>query len=261
MYRRRRPHRQPAGPGSTRSRSGWTPNKARGWAPIWPPANRRMSSIFGPAEGVLGIWSSFRHAHRRAFDVRPDQPLLELRGHTGRGRRPAGAVFAPRTILTYWCPPAWRCSRKKSATRRSTGGGQHYRQRVATLIRKGHSLIRRDGHGQVVFKAELGNVSADAVQIQGVWVNPRLPRPGPAAGVHGRRRRTVAAIRPGRQPVRQRLQPPGGGRLRVASGSGRSARSRPCCSRPVPAAIPDQGSAGGCCAAVGCRKHARGTVD
>ena len=60
-------------------------------------------------------------------------------------------------------------------------GGHHYRQRVRSLINKGHSLVYREPGGEVVFKAELGNVSADAVQIQGVWMNPAYRGKGLAA--------------------------------------------------------------------------------
>lgn len=143
--------------------------------------NRRMSSIFGPAEGVLGIWSSFRHAHPRAFDVRPNQPLMELRGTPDVAADPQ-VRYSTEDDYDVLVPACVAMFEEEVGYSPLAGGGQHYRQRVATLIRKGHSLIRRDSHGQVVFKAELGNVSAQAVQIQGVWVNPAYRGQGLAAG-------------------------------------------------------------------------------
>ena len=142
---------------------------------------RRMSSIFGPAEGVLGIWSSYRHAHPRAFDVRPNQPLMELRGTPAVPADPQ-VRFSTDDDFDVLVPACVAMFEEEVGYSPLIGGGQHYRQRVATLIGKGHSLIRRDGQGQVVFKAELGNVSADAVQIQGVWVNPAYRGRGLAAG-------------------------------------------------------------------------------
>ena len=139
-----------------------------------------------------------------------------------------------------------------------TGGGQHYRQRVATLIRKGHSLIRRDSHGQVVFKAELGNVSADAVQIQGVWVNPAYRGQGLAAGCMAavvelsRQYAPVASLYVNDYNHRAR------GRLRVGRvPAGRHVRHRVVLDPfRQPHRVKDH--AGKAVPPCGCRKHARG---
>mgnify|MGYP003289863636 CR=1 FL=1 len=53
---------------------------------------RTYSSIFGPAEGVLGIWSRLQFGPQRPHDVRPNQPLLVLDGVT----KSFGAVAALR---------------------------------------------------------------------------------------------------------------------------------------------------------------------
>jgi Predicted acetyltransferase len=50
-------------------------------------------------------------------------------------------------------------------------GGALYRSRVAELIRIGRSFARIED-GQVVFKAEIGAVTPQVCQIQGVWVHP-----------------------------------------------------------------------------------------
>ncbi len=54
------------------------------------------------------------------------------------------------------------------------GGQEFYSRRVAGLIREGHSLVHIDANGTVVFKAELGAVTRDVTQVQGVWMNPEL---------------------------------------------------------------------------------------
>jgi len=64
-------------------------------------------------------------------------------------------------------------------------GGRLYRMRVEELVRSGRAFARFED-GEVVFKAELGAVSAHACQVQGVWVTPSrrgegLSVPGMAA--------------------------------------------------------------------------------
>jgi hypothetical protein len=54
-------------------------------------------------------------------------------------------------------------------------GGALYRAQVASLIANGRSLVRTavDRRGlRVVFKAEIGSVTPQTAQVQGVWVNP-----------------------------------------------------------------------------------------
>lgn len=52
-------------------------------------------------------------------------------------------------------------------------GGHAYRRRASELISSRQAYIRTDGR-DVVFKAELGAVSAHCAQLQGVWVHPDL---------------------------------------------------------------------------------------
>ncbi len=92
-------------------------------------------------------------------------------------------------------------------------GGAAYRARVSELVAGGRSLARIED-GKVVFKAEIGAVTSQACQVQGVWVPPELRGRGHArrgmAAVVGFARRSLA---PGGQPVCQRLQHAGQGRL------------------------------------------------
>ena len=143
-------------------------------------ANRRTSSIFGPAEAVMGIWSSYQQTASRPFDVRPRQPLMELRGDPAVPASP-DVRFSEPEDLDVLLPACVAMFEEEVGYSPMSGGGQHYRQRVRSLIGKGHSLIQRDSTGEVVFKAELGNVSAAAVQLQGVWMNPKYRGRGLAA--------------------------------------------------------------------------------
>jgi len=55
-----------------------------------------------------------------------------------------------------------------------------YRARIADVIRSGRALARIED-GRVVFKAEIGAVSAQACQVQGVWIDPQMRGLGMAA--------------------------------------------------------------------------------
>jgi predicted GNAT family acetyltransferase len=64
-------------------------------------------------------------------------------------------------------------------------GGASYRARLEQLIRSGRAFARIQD-GQVIFKAEIGAVTPQVCQVQGVWVRPEdrgrgLAAPGMAA--------------------------------------------------------------------------------
>ena len=66
-------------------------------------------------------------------------------------------------------------------------GGASYRARLEQLIRGGRAFARIEG-GRVIFKAEIGAVTPQVCQVQGVWVRPEcrgrgLAAPGMAAVV------------------------------------------------------------------------------
>jgi uncharacterized protein len=50
-------------------------------------------------------------------------------------------------------------------------GGVGYRARVSELVSAGRAFARFE-NGEVVFKAEIGAISSQVGQIQGVWVHP-----------------------------------------------------------------------------------------
>ena len=59
-------------------------------------------------------------------------------------------------------------------------GGASYRARLEQLIRGGRAFARIED-GRVIFKAEIGAVTPQACQIQGVWVRPEYRGQGLAA--------------------------------------------------------------------------------
>ena len=134
-------------------------------------SGRRYSSIFGPAEAVLSIWSELQHSSPQPFDIRSDQPLLQMTGVPQVQPAP-GLRYAQPAELDVLLPACAAMFEEEVGYSPVAGGSHHYRQRVKSLIARRQSLVDFDAAGQVVFKAELGTVSRGAVQIQGVWMNP-----------------------------------------------------------------------------------------
>lgn len=132
---------------------------------------RRYSSIFGPAEAVLSVWSELQHSSPQPFDVRSNQPLLQMSGVSQVQPAP-GLRYAQPAELDVLLPACAAMFEEEVGYSPVSGGSHHYRQRVKSLIARQQSLVDFDASGQVVFKAELGTVSSSAVQIQGVWMNP-----------------------------------------------------------------------------------------
>ncbi|MCC3280606.1 GNAT family N-acetyltransferase [Arthrobacter sp. zg-Y40] len=134
-------------------------------------SRNRFSSVFGPSEAVLSIWSQLRQSSPEPFDVRPDQPLLQMTAESGVAPAPGLRAARPGD-LDVLLPACTAMFEEEVGYSPVSNGDRHYRQRVKNLIDRRHSLMDLDAAGQVVFKAELGTVSSQAVQVQGVWMNP-----------------------------------------------------------------------------------------
>lgn len=149
---------------------------------------RRCSSIVGPAEAVLGLWSRLRYFWPAAREVREDQPSMAIEhapliAADPRVRRSRPEEFG--TVL----PACVRMFTEEVGYSPVSGPGGPYETRVHGLIAQGRSFVRIDQpDGAVVFKAELGAVAGGVAQVQGVWVAPdrrgeRLSEAGMAAVV------------------------------------------------------------------------------
>jgi predicted GNAT family acetyltransferase len=141
---------------------------------------RRCSSIVGPAEEVLDLWALLEPAWGPAREVRGQQPLLAI--EVAPRVRPDAAVRPLRSAELDAVLPACVAmfTEEVGVSPLAGGGAEPYRARVAEMLRRGRAFGRIED-GRVVFKAELGAVSADASQVQGVWVDPALRGRGLAA--------------------------------------------------------------------------------
>jgi len=135
---------------------------------------RRCSSIVGPRDLVAPLWRRLEPVWGPARDVRPEQPLMVT-------ARPPAAVppdplvrrVQPNEIDVLLPASIAMFTEEVGVSPVAADGGSLYRSRVNELIQLGRSFARIED-GRVVFKAEVGAVTASACQIQGVWVDPAL---------------------------------------------------------------------------------------
>lgn len=144
-------------------------------------SERRHASIYGPAAGVLGIFSALERRGIHAKEIRSNQPLLAIRAdpliEPTASLRPSRMSDFDRIL-----PAAVAMFEEEVGYSPYTGGEEFYRRRVASLIRNGHSLSSLDEYGEVVFKADLGVLCRQASQVQGVWLRPEDRGQGLSAG-------------------------------------------------------------------------------
>ncbi|MBT2536788.1 GNAT family N-acetyltransferase [Arthrobacter sp. ISL-69] len=144
-------------------------------------SGRRFASIFGPADTVLAIYEQLEQLGQAAHEVRADQPLMTITeppavlANTDLG-------FGQLADFDRILPACAAMFEEEVGYSPFLGGREFYSRRVEGLIRQGHSLVHLNADGQVLFKAELGAVTADVTQVQGVWMNPSFRGLGLSAG-------------------------------------------------------------------------------
>ena len=132
---------------------------------------RGCSSIVGRAELVLPLWQELSGHWSPPREVRADQPLMVLAGPPAVA---ADALVRPVRMheLDHYLPAAIAMfTEEVGIDPRAGDNGVGYRARVAELVNAGRAFARFEGD-QVVFKAEIGALSRQVGQIQGVWVHP-----------------------------------------------------------------------------------------
>lgn len=159
---------------------------------------RRCSSIVGPVEPVQRLWSQLRPHWGAPRSVRNPQPVMAISASSSVPRDPWVRQVRPEE-LDIVLPACVAMFTEEVGVPPYTGdGGAAYRSRLADLIRHGRAFARIEDD-QVVFKAEIGAVTAHACQVQGVWVSPQrrgngLAAPGMAAVVDEARRRLAPTV-------------------------------------------------------------------
>ncbi|MFF2031980.1 GNAT family N-acetyltransferase [Arthrobacter sp. NPDC058192] len=144
-------------------------------------SGRRYASIFGPAETVLALYAALEQLGLAAHEVRDDQPLLTITGPPAVRPEPA-LGFGRLADFDKILPACAAMFEEEVGYSPYLGGKEYYSRRVKSLIRQGHSLVHMNTNGDVVFKAELGAVTPEVTQVQGVWMNPDFRGQGLSAG-------------------------------------------------------------------------------
>ncbi|MET8703129.1 GNAT family N-acetyltransferase [Kitasatospora sp. NPDC004723] len=134
---------------------------------------RRCSSIVGPAGPTSALWALLERSWGPAREVRAHQPLMSTSVPSAeispdplvrRVRRNEIETLMPACVAMF--------TEEVGVSPLAGDGGLLYQARVAELVSTGRSFARFGEAGEVVFKAEIGAVTAGACQIQGVWVAP-----------------------------------------------------------------------------------------
>lgn len=132
---------------------------------------RSCSSLVGRAELVLPMWDALVADWAPAREVRPDQPLMVLAGMPAIAPDPFVRTVRPAELDRYLPAAVAMFTEEVGVDPRAGDGGVGYRSRVAELVSAGRAFARFEGD-EVVFKAEIGALSSQVGQIQGVWVHP-----------------------------------------------------------------------------------------
>lgn len=154
---------------------------------------RRCSSIVGPADAVLGLWSRLRGSWPVEREVRDHQPSMVLDDEPRVASDPQVRRSRP-DEYDIVLPACIRMFTEEVGYSPASGPGGPYEARVRRLVEEGRSFVRVEGswRTRVVFKAEVAAVACGVAQVQGVWVDPerrgeRLSEGGMAAVVRAAR--------------------------------------------------------------------------
>ena len=148
-----------------------TPDDARAFAERALTRNRTATTIVGPHEAVRTFWNGVAASWGRPREARWMQPHMVIDGppeveadrFVRRTERADLPLLYPACVAMY--------TEEVGVSPEAGGTGDLYRARVTQLMSRGWSFARFEG-GRLVFKAEVACATADAAQIQGVWVPP-----------------------------------------------------------------------------------------
>jgi len=138
--------------------------------------DRMCSSIIGPSETALALWHSLGERWGRSWadvrEVRPHQPVMVIDHDPVIAHDPQ----VRRVTLQHWdayYQAAVKMYTEEVGVSPLQGNPAGYRFYVRQLITSGRAFGMFDGD-RVIFKADLGSVSANVSQVQGVWLDPEL---------------------------------------------------------------------------------------
>lgn len=143
------------------------------FAAVLERSGRRSSSIVGPAEEVLDLWSKVSDSWGPAREVRANQPVLAMHSNSLKAID-HDVRYSNHSDLEELIPACIAMfTEEVGISPTVNGGGNAYRNRISELVSGRRSFVKYIG-SELVFKAEVGTVGAGVAQIQGVWVKPEF---------------------------------------------------------------------------------------
>jgi predicted GNAT family acetyltransferase len=134
---------------------------------------RVCTSIVGRAAAVARMWDLLEPAWGPARAIRDTQPLMVLDPGNLPERGDARVRRVRLSELDRYLPAAAAMfTEELGISPYQSAGVGDYRRRVAGLINEGRAFAIVDLDGSVIFKADIGAVSAWTCQVHGVWVRP-----------------------------------------------------------------------------------------
>jgi uncharacterized protein len=141
---------------------------------------RRCSSVVGPADVVQRLWALLRPQWGPAREIRSAQPVMATSGPPPVAPDPLVRRVRIHEADILWPACVAMFTEEVGVSPTAGDGGASYRARMEQLIRTGRAFARIES-GRVIFKAEIGAVTPQACQVQGVWVRPEYRGNGIAA--------------------------------------------------------------------------------
>ena len=141
------------------------------FAAILNRSGRRSSSIVGPAEETLDLWSKVSNSWGPAREVRSNQPVMAIRSNSVK-EFDKGVRYSNLSDLDELMPACVAMfTEEVGVSPTANGAVSAYRNRISELVTGRRSFVKYLD-SELVFKAEVGTVGAGVAQIQGVWVKP-----------------------------------------------------------------------------------------
>jgi len=134
---------------------------------------RRCSSIVGPAQAISDLWDLLRPYWGHPREVRDAQPVMAISAAPRAAPDPLVRRVRPEELNVLLPASVAMFTEEVGVSPLGPDGGSAYRARVGELIGAGRAFARIED-GQVMFKAEIGAVTPQVCQVQGVWVRPEL---------------------------------------------------------------------------------------
>ena len=141
------------------------------FAAVLNRSGRRSSSIVGPAEETMDLWSKVSDNWGPAREVRSNQPVMTMRNNSTK-EIDQDVRYSNLSDLDELMPACVAMfTEEVGISPTANGGAGAYRNRISELVSGRRSFVKYL-NSELVFKAEVGTIGAGVAQIQGVWVKP-----------------------------------------------------------------------------------------